>query len=282
MLLSSIMSEGKEKNLKRLPPVLAFIFLLGFMAYFTLADLKIKKDDRITEAREKILQEARDAEFKLFLTGKFDPAQRDGFVLIPAKYAVGSNKIYLQKEAYAAYLSMRSAAKKDGIILDIASATRNFNYQKILWDNKWWGITYVDGKDLSKSIPDGLERFEKILEYSAAPGTSRHHWGTDIDLNAAIPSYFEAGKGKDEYDWLVKNAGKFGFCQTYDLKGNSRSTGYNEEKWHWSYLPLARDFTRKYKDLVKPEDIAGFQGDQYAAGQNLIENYVLSINQDCM
>ena len=137
-------------------------------------------------------------------------------------------------------------------------------------------------QDLSKNIPDGRERFEKILEYSAVPGTSRHHWGTDIDINGVDPKYFETAEGEKVYAWLTENAPLFGFCQSYTLKGQDRPTGYYEEKWHWSYLPLAKIFTEEYKNLIKEEDITGFLGDKYVVGQDLINNYVLGINPDCI
>ena len=70
--------------------------------------------------------------------------------------------------------------------------------------------------------------------------------------------------------------------QTYNLKNTGRVIGYNEEKWHWSYLPLARTLTQEYKNLIKDENINGFLGDEYVAGQDLINNYVLSINPNCI
>src|ERR1035437_3975815 len=190
--------------------------------------------------------------------------------------------MYLRKETLDAFLKMQDAADEDNVDLKIASATRNFDYQKNLWNNKWTGVTLVDGKNLSKSIPDGLERFKKILEYSAVPGTSRHHWGTDIDINDANPLYFNTEQGEKEYNWLVKNALLFGFCQPYDLKDNDRPEGYNEEKWHWSYLPLAKTFTQEYKNLITDADIKGLDGDEYVAGQDLINKHVLGINPDCI
>ncbi|MFM9004881.1 MAG: D-alanyl-D-alanine carboxypeptidase family protein [Flavobacteriales bacterium] len=40
------------------------------------------------------------------------------------------------------------------------------------------------------------------MKFSSMPGTSRHHWGTDIDLNSVEPSYFLSGKGLLIYQWL--------------------------------------------------------------------------------
>ena len=268
--------------------MLLLIFFV-FIPYFTtnFSDLRQKKEKE--ENYQRLLKEELDrkriekeTQEKIYLTGKFDPAQRKDFVPVPAEFNIGGYKMYLRKETLDAFLKMRSAASLDKIDLKVTSATRNFDYQKMLWNNKWTGVKIVDGKDLSKSIQDEKKRFEKILEYSSVPGTSRHHWGTDLDINGATPSYFEKGKGKEEYEWLVENALLFGFCQTYNLKGSERPTGYNEEKWHWSYMPLSSNFLQEYKNLMKNEDIKGFLGDEYVDGEDLINNYVLAINPNCL
>ena len=272
-----------KKALKKYLPVAILVLLL--IPVITSSILDIRQERKEERARQKLLaeQEAqRLAEKKLYLTGKFDPAGRDDFILIPPQYANNDNPMYLRKEAYGAFLQMEAAAKLDSINLKIASATRNFYYQRDIWEKKWIGATLVDGENLSVSLPEGSLRFRKILEYSAAPGTSRHHWGTDIDLNYAIPSYFEEGRGKEIYDWLTQNAGRFGFCQVYNAKNAPRVTGYHEEKWHWSYLPLARNFTEEYKTLITESDLTGFMGEEYAIGQSLINDYVLSINPECL
>ena len=264
-----------------------FLVILGILITFSLFS-SAKKQKETETAHQKLLieeqtqKEAREMEEKIYIMGKFDETQRENFILIPEIYTVLKNKMYLRKETFDAFLLMKKTAEEDGVNLKIASATRNFIYQKNIWDNKWNGTTLVDGKDLKKSIPDGLERFKKILEYSAVPGTSRHHWGTDIDLNAATPEYFKTKRGKKVYEWLENNAPLFGFCQPYNLKGNNRPTGYNEEKWHWSYLPLAKNFTEEYRNLITEEDIVGFQGDEYASQLNLINDYVLGINSECI
>lgn len=222
------------------------------------------------------------AEKKIYLLGQFEPANRKDFILIPNKYLVGGGNMYLQKEAYDAFLKMRTAALKDKITLSIASATRNFYYQKLLWEKKWDGITLAESKKFKVSVPDELIIFRKILEYSAAPGTSRHHWGTDIDINSAKPAYFNTKMGQNVYTWLVKNAGTYGFCQPYNLKDEKRLRGYNEERWHWSYLPTAKELTKDYANLIKEEDLVGFKGDAYVKNLNLLNNYVLSINPKCL
>ncbi|MFA6301385.1 MAG: M15 family metallopeptidase [Candidatus Paceibacterota bacterium] len=272
-----------EKTQRRILPIVVFILFLIPIITSSLLDLEKKRENEILSqkllAEQKIQEEALK---KAYLMGKFDPTQKEDFAVVPAKYNVGGYQMYLRKETLEAFLQMAEAAKKDGVNLGVASATRNFDYQKNLWNNKWTGYTLVNGKNLSKTIPNELARFKEILKYSAVPGTSRHHWGTDIDINNANPEYFETKNGERVYEWLTENAPLFGFCQPYTLGGTTRPTGYYEEKWHWSYLPLAKTFTEEYKNLITERDINSFDGDQYVPGLDLINNYVLGINPNCL
>ena len=216
-----------------------------------------------------------------YLMGKFDPKEHDDFIKVAQKYASRADFL-LREDTYTAFQKMFEAAKKEGIHLKIISATRPFAHQKRIWEAKWNGDRKVDGQDISKTIKNPTQRALKILEYSSMPGTSRHHWGTDIDINALTNDYFEKGKGLKEYEWLSKNAQKFGFCQPYSPKGKDRPDGYNEEKWHWSFLPVAKKLTDQYKLRVEDESISGFDGSETASEIKVIEKYVLGINTECL
>lgn len=216
---------------------------------------------------------------KEYLMGKFPPASQENFEQLDLKHC-SAKGMYLRKEAYTAFKEMYDAAKKDGITLRIISATRNFEAQKSIWEAKWTGGRLVGGKNLSTAIKDAEQRARKILEYSSMPGTSRHHWGTDMDLNSLENSFFAKGEGKKIYDWLTANAATYGFCQPYSNKAEGR-TGYEEEKWHWSYTPLSRDLTNHYDELLNNEDITGFKGHETAVSIDAIANYVLGINPVC-
>lgn len=215
-----------------------------------------------------------------YLLGKFDPAQEPDFVEID-KIHTDKRGLYLRDEAYKAFVKMYDASLKDGINLSILSATRNFNSQKFIWERKWKGETLVEGKNLAKTENDPVERAKIILKFSSMPGTSRHHWGTDLDLNALNNDYFSTEQGKKIFDWLQKNASEYGFCQTYTPKNSSRPTGYEEEKWHWSYLPLARSFLAQYIQKVRYEDLSGFMGWETAKELRVIQHYVLGISNEC-
>lgn len=204
----------------------------------------------------------------------------DRFVTVASRYA-SRNGLKLQPAVYEAFKRMHAAAQNDGVKLVIKSAARNFNYQRGIWERKWTGARKVDGKNLAKAMPDPVQRALKILENSSMPGSSRHHWGTDIDLNSFNNSYFRSGKGKREYDWLVANAAQFGFCQPYTLKGAGRNTGYNEERWHWTYMPLSQRYTADAGLYLNDNLFSGFKGAETAGQINIVENYVLGINAAC-
>ncbi len=256
----------------------AFIFLILFTVFvavpFAVKHLKKIKENKVAQeiTKNKLQEEEDIKKEKIYLTGKFDPKTRGGFILISKEHSSNLYDVYLREETYEAFIKMHNAAKEAGIDIKISSGTRNFDSQKYLWNEKWKALGSMKGES----------KFRKILEYVSVPGASRHHWGTDIDINGANPAYFETKKGNREYSWLVENASKYGFCQTYSLKNSDRPLGYNEEKWHWSYLPLAQFFTNEYTKLVTDQDISGFLGAEYAPEFKVIENYVLSINPDCL
>ena len=216
-----------------------------------------------------------------YVVGQFEPAQDSNFVRIDPQYTNKTN-IYLHKETYSAFLRMYEAAKKDSINLRILSATRNFNSQKSIWEAKWTGQRKLSDGTNAAEIADKSQRALRILEYSSMPGTSRHHWGTDIDLNSLNNAFFEKGEGLRIYNWLTTHASTYGFCQPYSPKGPNRPSGYNEEKWHWSYLPLAKRYLKTAKDSLKDKDISGFAGAEVAPAIEVVKNYILGINQACL
>jgi len=216
-----------------------------------------------------------------FLTGKFDPVVHPDFVPVAGKYTDGDPYV-LHQDTYAAFKKMHAAAAQDGVQLVMVSATRNFARQKQIWEAKWNGQRLLEGKEKADVVyPDPADRARAILRYSSMPGTSRHHWGTDIDLNALTNRHFEQGEGKKVYDWLQANAAAFGFCQPYTPKGDARPNGYEEERWHWSYLPLATQLTDYAATQLQDDNITGFAGAEAATAIRVIDNYVLGINEDC-
>lgn len=218
---------------------------------------------------------------KDFLLGKTHFEKDTNFVEIPTVYTVLRRpNNFIQKRTLEAFLKMHAAAKADGIKLVATSASRNFWVQRYIWEQKWQKITEHQG----------AARAKHILQYNSMCGTSRHHWGTELDLNSPKLEYWNSVEGKKTYQWLCENAHKFGFYQPYSKKvsgadspsgagtnGEGRRTGYNEEKWHWSYYPLANIYMSKYRELIKEEDLKGFLGDKHVSELDVIENYVFGV-----
>ena len=207
---------------------------------------------------------------KDFLMGRFNPKTHPDFVKVDKKYHTKS-EMYLLKETLEAFIKMRESAKQDGISLTIVSGTRNFDAQKRIWEKKY-------ERNKNKGLND-IENIKKIMIWSSMPSTSRHHWGTDIDING-FDEYFDGKnpQANKEYEWLKENASKFGFCQTYtEKKEGGRLTGYNEEKWHWSYMPIAKQLLEDYSRLIDYSDIKGFSASEFSQELNIIEKYVFGI-----
>ena len=229
---------------------------------------------------------------KEILLGKFNPATDTNFVLIPEHMA--SNKsMYCHRETFDAYLAMRDSALRDGITLTIVSATRNFNRQKQIWERKWQntqcpkncppelggraqraeGVCNTDSLQLACDIC----KVRSIMRYSSMPGTSRHHWGTDLDFISVEPDYWTHGEGLRIYNWLCANAHKFGFFQPYTA--DPARTGYAEERWHWSYAPLSKPYLEAYRQKITAEDITGFSGSYLVDSLGIIQSHVFGISE---
>lgn len=184
-----------------------------------------------------------------YLTGNYTASRHPHFVRLEKSQLSGAwSHFYLRKKAAQDLSKLISAFRKEhpDIRIWVASAHRRFHRQRSIWEAKWSGRRKVDGQKLNEFLLDPTARAKKILEYSAMPGTSRHHWGTEVDFNHLRNSYYENGSGLIIYTWLKKNAATYGFCQPYTA---GRTQGHREEKWHWSYRPLAAKFQRKWEQL---------------------------------
>ena len=209
---------------------------------------------------------------KDFLLGKVKRTEHPLFVKVGTEHT--ERNIYLIQPVYEAYKKMHEAALSDGVELKITSGHRTFMEQVIEWELRW------KNPRTDESFPSDIEKARYVLRYRSMPGTSRHHWGTDIDLNSFHLSYFETPEGKKMYKWLSENAATYGFYQSYTPLNKKRPTGYQEEKWHWSYKPLAQYMLIKYLELVSVDDIRGFKGDKAVKVLPVISEWVCGINPE--
>jgi LAS superfamily LD-carboxypeptidase LdcB len=152
--------------------------------------------------------------------------------------------------AATSFLAMRDAAATAGIDLAAASSFRDFDRQLGIWNAKWRGerpLLDRGGQPLDAAALVDTVRVDAILCWSALPGGSRHHWGTDVDVidTAALPAGYRVQLVPAEYStdgifarlahWLEENMARFGFYRPY-VDG---SQGAGAEPWHLSYWPIA-------------------------------------------
>jgi LAS superfamily LD-carboxypeptidase LdcB len=150
------------------------------------------------------------------------------------------------------FLAMRDAAARDGIDLQAVSSFRDFERQLLLWNRKWRGerpLHARDGAVLEHARLSEAGLVDAILAWSAIPGGSRHHWGSDVDVvdAAVMPPGYQVQLLPSEYavdgifarltGWLDRNMARFGFYRPY---GSDRG-GAGIEPWHLSYGPIAAE-----------------------------------------
>lgn len=171
----------------------------------------------------------------------------------------------LHESALAHFISLKSAAAKQGFDLAIASSYRNFDRQCIIWNEKAKGIRAIMNDDNEKINIENLSDWEivqAILRWSALPGASRHHWGTDLDVydKAAISADYQLQLTHCETDkdgvfgpmhlWLddvILRKEAFGFYRPYEKDCG----GIGCEPWHLSYRPLSDEFAQLLtQDLI--------------------------------
>ncbi len=165
----------------------------------------------------------------------------------------------LQAEAAAAFRCLQADAAAAGFGLAIASSFRSFARQLTIWNAKAAGRRAVHddrGRPVAMAALSGPEQLRAILRYSALPGASRHHWGTDLDIYDAA-ALDDSGKVRLDpaevapggifdplHRWLDARmaAGEsHGFFRPYRRDRG----GVAPERWHLSYAPLAVDCGRR-------------------------------------
>jgi LAS superfamily LD-carboxypeptidase LdcB len=173
----------------------------------------------------------------------------------------------LHRHVVAPFLNLRRAALADGFDPVAISSFRDFSRQLSIWNGKFLGekpALDASGNPIDVRELSPLQRVEAILLWSALPGASRHHWGTDIDLidrNATPPGYrvqltqeefAPAGPFAPLADWLETNAARFGFFRPF----RGVLSGVRPEPWHFSFAPVAENARRSLTPAVLHNAIA--------------------------
>ena len=174
----------------------------------------------------------------------------------------------LHAAAVRPFLAMREAAALAGFDVVPVSSFRDFGRQRAIWNAKFRGERRAldrAGRPLDILTLDAGVRVETILLWSALPGASRHHWGSDVDVadGKAMASGYTPKLELDEYRrggpfaalsaWLGANMRRFGFYRPYTRRGR----GVQPEPWHLSYAPVAKPALAKVSVRLLAEAIRG-------------------------
>lgn len=168
---------------------------------------------------------------------------------------------FLHVHVVAPFCRMRQDALAAGMDLRPVSAFRDFDRQLAIWNGKFSGsrpLLDAAGRVLDVSRMTASERIDAILRWSALPGASRHHWGTDLDLidaNAIAPGY-RVQLSAAEYAaggpfaplaaWMEVHAARFGFFRPF----RGLLSGVAAEPWHFSFAPVAEAARRSLEPAV--------------------------------
>lgn len=164
-------------------------------------------------------------------------------------------------EVLADLEQLKKSAKSAGFELCLISSFRSFEAQKKIWNEKAQGLRALLDDDGTPLPFDQLERrevLEAIMRWSALPGASRHHWGTDIDVidfnslpSADYQVRLTAQEVADDgpfgafHQWLdeqIASNHSYSFYRPYEFDLG----GIAAERWHLSHFKTAQHFAHQY------------------------------------
>lgn len=179
-----------------------------------------------------------------FLNENYVPAR---LAEIPKEYQYSDTKqLLIHADILERLTDMIDSAKSAGVQLYVFSAYRSFAEQRALKGN--YTVTYGAGT---------------ANTFSADQGYSEHQLGTTVDMiTSGIGGVLENFDKTTAYEWMKKNAYKFGFVLSYPEK----NAYYVYEPWHWRYVgvKLARYLNREGKNF-------------YDLEQREIDEYLVSV-----
>ncbi len=175
------------------------------------------------------------------LTGK------DSSHLILAPLAGG--EYWVHPDVTQSLTALIHAAKTAGFDMRIASGVRDYQRQQAIWNGKFEGRLVIrdqDSQPLDATTLSDSDKLHAILHWSALPGASRHHWGTDFDVYAKDrlphdvqlqlePWEYDDGHQKDFSQWLENHLAEYGFFYPY----KEAQGGVAIEPWHISHRRTA-------------------------------------------
>jgi len=202
----------------------------------------------------------------------------------------------VHRDVVGPLFALRDDARTAGFDVRVLSGFRSFDHQRSIWNRKAAGQLPVldsDAVPLDIRTLTDEELVFAILRWSALPGASRHHWGTEVDLYdeaarpdgyevALIPGEVEAGgMFAPLHEWLderIAGGKAHGFFRPYDRDRG----GVAPERWHLSHGPVAADYegasnVDRLRAVVADADIA-LKDTVLAQLERIWHRFVVNIN----
>ncbi len=191
-----------------------------------------------------------------FLVGQ-NCSDMDSFIQL------NGSQLHLHSDVVEAFKALQERASVAGISLIGVSGYRSYERQLVIWNEKVQGIRPLkdgNGNPVDRISLQDVDLVFTILRWSALPGASRHHWGTDVDVidTTAMPEGYQVQLLPAEYTeqgvfaklgiWLTENISDdecLGFFRPY----RKELGGISPEPWHLSYAKLSHD----YQQCLEPQ-----------------------------
>lgn len=198
----------------------------------------------------------------------------------------------LAPDTLESFIKLKDDLATEDIHLNIISAYRGFDRQLRIWNEKAQGLRDLYSKDNTLLDYNSLSEnqlLEAILNWSAIPGASRHHWGSDIDVfDSNIKTKSQTHLNNTEYitdflkltqalDSKIKSNNAYSFFRPYAQdKG-----GVAKELWHLSHEDSSDQFFKEYtfevfKKNIEQSDIL-LKNLILKDAQSIYKNYILNI-----
>lgn len=178
-----------------------------------------------------------------------------------APYGIGNDDLvripdtdyFVRNTVLSPFLKLCEEAKRSGFEIRVESAYRPFERQLSIWNRKATGclkILDADGLPFPEIPRDETARMNAILLWSALPGASRHHFGTELDIvdGNGVPQGYEVELTEEECDGMfapfhrflseaIRANNAFGFERVF-VAGRGK---VRPERWHISHVESAAE-----------------------------------------
>ncbi len=200
-------------------------------------------------------------------------------------------------DAANAFFGLQARLSQEGFNLQIASSHRSFERQATIWARKLSGelpLLDANSQPLDRAALSPLEQIHAVLRWSALPGGSRHHWGSDFDLYD--PNLLPEGQTLRLEPWEYRSGGYFAELfealtqwaphYEFDWPYAEDHGGVSPEPWHLSYLPLARPALRQINPALLRHCYANHPIAQQALVltelEPLCQRYLFNVADNCL